>query len=386
MKPMNERERFLATMRYEPRDRCPIYDFGFWEETVEAWHAQGLPDWVTGGHDTTHTGRYFGMDSYVAGTGFGIWVGLSPGFEYQVIEDRGDQEVIRDGEGVLQLRHKKMGSIPVQMGHLLTDRASWEEHFLPRLNPDTPGRMPTNEQLATLGDADAFTAPRVTGCGSLYGWIRNWMGVENVSYLVYDDPALFEEMVETITVLNETLYTRAFEAGARFDCATFWEDMCYNAGPLLTPSIFNRVLVPRYRRIMDLFHRYGCEFAWLDCDGKIDDLIPGWLEAGVNIMFPIEVGTWGADPVKLRSTYGKDLRMMGGFDKHILAKGKGPIEAEVTRLAPLVEEGGFTPFCDHRVPPDVPLENYLHYLRLARRVWGKGVYLRPLMADDQVTV
>jgi len=44
----------------------------------------------------------------------------------------------------------------------------------------------------------------------------------------------------------------------------------------------------------------------------------------------------------------------------------------------LVEEGGFVPHCDHRVPADVPLANYVHYVREAKRVWGKGLpNLRP---------
>lgn len=70
--------------------------------------------------------------------------------------------------------------------------------------------------------------------------------------------------------------------------------------------------------------------------------------------------------------------MMGGFDKHILARGKAEIEAEVLRLTPLVEEGGYIPFCDHRVPPDVPLENYLFYLEYARHIWGHDVNLKPV--------
>jgi uroporphyrinogen decarboxylase len=117
---------------------------------------------------------------------------------------------------------------------------------------------------------------------------------------------------------------------------------------------------------------------WVDSDGDISLLIPLWLEAGVNCMFPIEVGTWGADPVALRNEYGKDLLMMGGFDKKILAKSKEAIEAEVRRLTPLVEEGGFIGFCDHRVPPDVPLENYWHYLELVRKEWGLDTNLKPM--------
>lgn len=100
-------------------------------------------------------------------------------------------------------------------------------------------------------------------------------------------------------------------------------------------------------------------------------------KAGINCMFPVEVGTWGGDPVSFRKQYGQDLLMMGGFDKYILAKNKADIEAEIYRLLPLVEEGGDIPFPDHRVPPDVPFENYLFYINQARIILGHGLNLPP---------
>jgi uroporphyrinogen decarboxylase len=81
----------------------------------------------------------------------------------------------------------------------------------------------------------------------------------------------------------------------------------------------------------------------------------------------------------MRRRYGKGLLMRGGFDKHILARGPDAIRAEVRRLTPLVEEGGFIPHCDHRVPADVPMANYIFYVEEAKRVWGKGMgNVRPM--------
>ena len=128
----------------------------------------------------------------------------------------------------------------------------------------------------------------------------------------------------------------------------------------------------------DLLERHGVDVIWVDCDGKIDELVPLWLDAGVNCMIPVEVGTWAADPVKLRQQYGRDLLMMGGFNKRILARDRADVEAEVRRLAPLVEDGGYIPFCDHRVPPDVPMANHVHYLKCAREIWAHGTNLRPM--------
>ena len=375
-KPMTDRDRFLATMHYQSRDRVPLCDFGFWDETIVFWHEQGLPTWVTGGHDTRQTSVFFGMDSF----GGGPWVnlGLFPTFESKVIEDRGDHELAQQPDGVIVLRKKFMGSIPEHHGHLLTDRASWEQHYKPRLNPDTPGREIDWTEAGKIWSDPDCPFPKMNFGGSLFGCLRDWMGMENISYLVYDDPGLFAEMVQTLGDLYVEVHRRAFAHGARWDVCLMWEDMCYNNGPLLPPALFQKYLVPQYRRITSQLRQHGCDITLVDCDGKIDDLIPLWLGAGVNCMFPIEIGTWGADPVKYRKQYGKDLLLMGGFDKHILAKTPRDIEREVHRLTPLVEEGGFIPFCDHRVPPDVSLANYLFYLETARKVWGKGVNLKPL--------
>jgi len=376
---MTERQRFLATMHYHPRDRVPLCDFGFWPETIALWHEQGLPEWVTyDNYDGTKTDDFFGTERY-SGVGPAVNVGLCPRFEFKLLEDHGNHEVVQQTDGVRVLRRKFMSSIPAHVGHTLTDRQSWREHYRPRLDPSHPDRLPKHLEAAVRAwtDADRPHVISVSG-GSLYGWLRDWMGLENLSMIVYDDPAFFEEMVTTVADCIVGTLQRALTAGARFDACAMWEDMCYNAGPLLSPQHFKQYLVPHYRRITDLLGRHGVDIVWLDCDGKIDHLLPLWLDAGVNCMFPIEIGNWGADPVGYRREYGKSLLMMGGFDKHILAASPAAIEREVARLAPLVEDGGYIPFCDHRVPPDVPLANYMHYLAVARRVWGRGVNLKPL--------
>jgi len=374
---MNNRERFNATMHYQHRDRSPILDFNFWDETLVVWHDQGLPQYV----DRSNSDEFFGMDPGLdqATCITDVNVGLSPPFEEKVLEDRGDHEVFQQEDGVRVLRKKFMSSIPQPLSHLLVDRDSWGKHYKPRLDPTHPGRYPEDwdQRAQTWSDPNRDYVAALWG-GSLYGWLRNWMGVENLSYVVYDDPAWFEEMVTTVADCIIGTLSRVLETGGQFDACAMWEDMCYNAGPLLSPKHFQQFLVPHYRRITDLLHKYGVDVIWVDCDGKIDLLIPLWLDAGLNCMFPIEVGTWGADPVQYRKQYGQQLLMMGGFDKHILARSRHEIEQEIYRLAPLVEEGGYIGFCDHRVPPDVPLENYIFYLETVRKVWGKDVNLKPM--------
>jgi len=354
-------------------------DFSLWNETLPILHEQGLPRHVTRKNSDDFFGMDIGIDAISNATG--VIAGLAPAFEEIVLEDRGEEEVCQQKDGVRVLRRKFMVSIPQHLGHLLVDRASWNEHYKPRLDPTNPARYPADwdARVQVWRDPKREQVIALPG-GSLYGCLRDWMGLEQISMVVYDDPAWFEEMVTTVADCIVGTLTRILATDGRFDVCAIWEDMAYNRGPLLSPKHFKQYLVPHYRRITDLLHKHGVDTIWVDCDGKIDQLIPLWLDAGVNCMFPLEIGTWGADPIAYRQRFGKSLLLMGGFDKHILARTQAEIVQEVERLAPIVEEGGYIGFCDHRVPPDVPFENYLFYLETIRRVWGKNINLRTMQA------
>jgi hypothetical protein len=149
------------------------------------------------------------------------------------------------------------------------------------------------------------------------------------------------------------------------DLAWWWEDMCYNRGPLISPRIFRDLMVPRYHRITEALRMRGIEINVLDCDGRINELVPGWLEAGINCMFPLEVAH--TDAYALRSEFPSVL-LLGGVDKIALIAGKQAIDAEMKRLRPLVDLGRYVPCVDHRVPPDVTYDNYLYYLEAKERL------------------
>ena len=369
---MTSRERFLACMRYEPHDRISLVDFGFWPETLRGWTVEGFPE-------NGNTDVYFGLDTIWHDAG--LFVGLLPQFDQQVLEDLGDNEQIIQFDGVISLQRKDRSTIGMQVAATLTDRQSWLEHYHPRLDPCTPDRFPPDWQEVLALDQTREHVQTVF-VGSLYGWIRNWMGVEAASYLMMDDPGLFETMVARIADNVISVLEPALSQGLRPDFVHFWEDMCYKSGPLMSPRLVADLICPHYKRITSLLNRYGVDIIALDSDGLIDSLIPHWLDAGINTFFPIEVGTWKTDPIDLRKRFGRNLRMIGGFDKNILSTTPSNIEAEIDRLAPLVEEGGYLPCPDHNVPPTVTLENFKFYIKRARKVWCRNVHLPQLYVES----
>ncbi len=129
-------------------------------------------------------------------------------------------------------------------------------------------------------------------------------------------------------------------------------------------------MMPRYKKITDLLHSYGVDVIYLDSDGNVEQLVPLWLEAGINLIWPFEVAA-GNDVVAFRKKYGKDLIISGAIDKRALIKGKEAIREEVMSKVPfLLETGGYFPSVDHTVPPDVTFEKYCYYINLMREVAG----------------
>lgn len=371
---MNHRERAMAVLNYQPYDRLPIVHFGFWDDTLDKWEAEGHitheenVGWRDGNEIDLEIGRRLGFD-YNWYTTFGAHVNLFPPFKSEVLEELPDGfRKVLTGDGVIEIHKEGTYSFPPQVDHLLKDRAAWEELYKPRLQY-TPERI-NWQRVEALKDDKAREYPIGLHCGSLYGNIRNWLTMVGSAYLLADDEVLFTEIIDTVGELCYRCAEEILFAGAIFDFGHFWEDICFKNGPLINPRVFDEKVGPHYKRITDLLHRHGLNIVSLDCDGKIDALIPTWIRNGVNTMFPIEVGTWEASIAPWRQMYGPELRGVGGMNKHVLGRDRAAVDAEIERLRPLVELGGYIPCPDHRLPPEAKWELVQYYCDRMRRVFG----------------
>jgi len=357
---MTTRERFRHVLHWERPDRVPNMEFGYWKKTIEVWHGQGLPlDCAT----NAEVERHLGLEGISIIPTLPVQNGPCPPFEEKVIEVRGGRRIIRNEDGVLCEMTESDTSIPRYLRYTIESRADWERLRRERLDPEAPGRI--GNVAAAAAEARAAGLPVRFNAGSLYGWLRNWMGLEAFSIALLTERAWVEEMMEHLTILTLALVDKTLP-GLEADVAWWWEDMAYNHGPLLSPRLFRELMVPRYARITAALRRAGIDANILDCDGRIDELVPGWLEAGINVMFPVE--SIHSDPFRLNEAHQGRLLMIGGVNKMALIEGRRAIDREIDRLRPLVERGGYIPCVDHRVPPDVSYANYLYYLEKKDRI------------------
>lgn len=372
---MNNRQRTMAILNYENYDKMPVIHFGYWTELLQKWVQEGhvTPEeqrgcWDGSPADKAISGR-LGFD-FCWTADIGSSCGLNPGFEHKMIEEHTDgSRIYQNGNGLIELVKPGLVSIPATVGTLLEDREAWETLYLPKLQK---GFHRVNTEWAKKfaeTQNDITEHPVGMHVGSLYGAIRDMLGVEGLSYLYADDEDLYVEIIDTIGGICYDNAKMLLEAGVRPDYAHYWEDICFKNGPLVHPDVFEEFVAPHYKKMTDLFKQYGCNIVSLDCDGCIDKLVPIWLANGVNTMFPIEVGTWEAEITPWRKQYGKELRGVGGMDKRVFALDYAAVDKELERLKPMIELGGYIPCPDHRLPPESKWENVQYYCEKFREMF-----------------
>lgn len=370
---MTFRENVNAILHYENYDAMPVVAFGYWNETLDKWAAEGhiTKEEADGYRQYSDNSEADFSIMHKLGFDFnwnataGCNVGLLPAFERKVLKEHPDGSLtVRDSQGLIVLEKPGIVSIPSEIGTSLTGRDVWEKEYLPKLQWNN--ERVDQKLFASLSDTTNREYPIGLHCGSLFGNIRNMLGVEELSYLYADDEELFGEIIDTVADLSYRGVEEVLKTGAKFDYAHFWEDICFKNGPLVSPKVFDAYVGPHYKRITDLLKQYGVDIVSLDCDGWIDLLLPIWLKNGVNTMFPIEVGTWDASIAPWREKYGKELRGVGGMNKNVFSADYAAVDKEIERLKALIDLGGYIPCPDHRIAPDAKFENVQYYCEKLR--------------------
>ena len=111
------------------------------------------------------------------------------------------------------------------------------------------------------------------------------------------------------------------EAGDDFDIYYVADDFCTAQGPMISPAMFRQHIQPYLRRYAEIVHRYGKKLLLHTC-GSTPQLLPEIIEAGVDLMEPIQTSAAGMEVEGLKRDFGDRLAFYGGIDLvRVLSKG-----------------------------------------------------------------
>lgn len=363
---MDELQRFLNVMEYQPVDQVPNWEAGVWPQTKERWEAEGMDinrfhwDWFSGVESLDMSPR-----EYIRFSGEMI-----PPFEYEELSEDERTVIFRDEKGIIRkaLKEGSVGRARMSMDEFIDfpvkNLQDWKE-VKKRYNPASIGRFDPNWVVTRVEGWKKRRHPLIFGpnCTTLgFYWLsRELLGTENLSYAWYDQPELMHDIMQThADFLIEAM--RPFLKQTTVDYIFINEDLSMKTGPLLSPKTYKTFIYPHLCRLIDFCKSNGVKYAVIDTDGNPEAVIPLFLDAGVDAIWPME-RTADQDPIRLRQKFGRSLRLWGGVDKRVLATTPEAINAHLREMIPLIKEGGFIPTVDHTVPPDVSWENFQYYMQ-----------------------
>jgi hypothetical protein len=363
--PGTPRALFFDVMRFRAPGRTLATLGGIWPSCFERWHREGLPAHLRTIPDLI---AHFGLQPH-------LWCGPAaatfahPPFPRVVLRETPTTVTYVNDTGITCTEFRQDGyqSMPHFEAFPVKCRADWAS-YRRRLawNPARVGEAWTR-QRAGWERREAPLILALGRAGSLYGSLRDLVGMEGLSCLFYDDPGLAAEMMDAIVALFLPLTSALFRDFVP-DAVCLWEDMAYKNGPLLGERQVREFMLPRYRVMTAHLKRLGVPFILLDSDGDIRRLIPLWLEAGIDGVVPMEAQA-GMDVAATREQY-PGLLMMGAVDKKALAAGPAAIDRQMEKIASVVRRGGLVPFFDHGLPHDVAYADFVHFVKRLKEVTG----------------
>lgn len=398
---MNLRERFHEVMNFNRDVHSIKWEFGYWGETVKNWYRQGLPmqDYpVLEKQITTPTSSLYSLAWNCTGSkelpnGIAVTAGglywpsqgfpldqdvrrhfamdytqrvvdvnlhFCPMFDPQVLEEDEERFLHIDLDGVKRVFMKIEATIPSGLAWPIRDKKSWAQLKEERLNlKNLSDRFPKNWP-SLLKEYKSRDYPLAVGGypHGFFGTLAHLIGYENLFIWYASESEFIHEILDTFTDIWLAVFEQVISQ-VEIDHWQIWEDISFGKGCMISNDMVREYLCPYIKRIADFVKSKGVNIILLDTDGDCNSIIPLFIEAGVTGMFPFETHC-GMDIVQVRKQYPK-LQMLGGIPKSEIQKGRKRIDEILQPVEQVLQSGGYVPFGDHLIPPDVDFDHFSYY-------------------------
>ena len=354
---MDSRTRVKHAIERRPIDRIPRYD-SFWEDTVAAWHEQGLPR-------DAELDEFFGWDFAM------MYVDLSMRQEERVLANDGEYVTVQDRFGYTVRKAVGKSRSLEFSNHATRDKAAWNE-LKPRfrLDPDGPARLDDASYFLHLDDYPTwdeakrrYDRVRATSRYVLFVGYGPWEGTwrhRGYPELMMDtalDPAWVGEMGETLVDLLTACLDHFVRLDMKPDGLLLIDDVGCTRGMLFSPATWRSLYKPLYRALGSFLHERDITF-WLHSCGAIEPIIGDLIDCGLDVLQPLQARA-GMDVRTLKPKYGDRLTFWGNIDATKMSGPAEECEAEVRdKIACASQGGGYIYHSDHSVPPEVTFERY----------------------------
>ncbi|RKY29964.1 MAG: hypothetical protein DRP67_05515 [Candidatus Omnitrophota bacterium] len=206
-----------------------------------------------------------------------------------------------------------------------------------------------------------FTGDRLTTRCSFFKLSMYLRGFsEFMMDLILNEKMVFF-LIEKVEEFHFYYTEQTLKYGRNIDIFMMGDDFGAENGLLISPEIFRKYFKKPLKKMAELAHRYGVKVMLHSC-GSVRELIPDFIEIGIDILNPIQTTAKGMVPHELKREFGKYICFHGGVDVKNLLPNSSPqfIKKEIEKLVNILGEGGgYILAPSHNLQMDIPLENIL---------------------------
>ena len=355
---MTPRERVLTALSYRAPDRVPLF-----YRDVEEVEQRLLRELQLA--DSEALLQYLGMDFRWVGPAYigpplvneatgrrrDIW-----GIEYQFIH-------FNEHAGYLEpVTHPLAGC---------DDPAALDDYPWPQLEWfDFSG---LRAQISRYDDYAIMTAPGYASPGVFQYPLHGLLGMEQCLMDIYLNPDFIHALIDRVYGFLLPFVDRMLEAaGDRIDFFRVGDDFGTQKGLLVGPAQWREFVQPGLKALSEITRRHGGHFYLHSC-GAIRELIPDIIDAGVEVLDPVQVRATGMEPRGLAADFGGRICFCGGVDEQVLLRTGTPAEVKANvreLLDTMARDGGFFIGPTHNFQDDIPTENIVALYQAAREWRG----------------
>ena len=207
-----------------------------------------------------------------------------------------------------------------------------------------------------------MTAPGIASPGIFQYPVQNLIGVERSFTDPFINPDFFEKLIGKILGFHLDFIEKLFSsAGGKIDFFRIGDDFGTQQGLIMDIGTWKAFFQPAFRAMADTAKKYGAHYYQHSC-GAIRDLIPHFMDAGVEVVDPMQVKATGMNPAELKKGYGHLITFSGGIDEQELLPNGTPemVKEEVRKMVKIMAPGGgYFLGPTHNFQDDIPTENIL---------------------------
>ena len=207
----------------------------------------------------------------------------------------------------------------------------------------------------------------VCGC-NLFEWGTFLRRMDNFLMDIYTEPEEVERLLDELMKTHLATLEKVCQAvGDVVDILRFGDDLGMDSNTFMSREKYQALFKPRHTILNDYVHKHSGMKTFLHSCGSIYPIIPDLIEAGYDILNPVQTSARLMDPKVLKREFGKDITFWGGGcnTRYVLNRSTPEeVYGYVSRMLDIfMPGGGFVFNQEHNILPDVPAENILAMYR-----------------------